>query len=127
MNIDFTNLSTWLTLIATLLTAIAGCYVPVRAVLNRRDKEKKRLAATILQSAKENDTALKLHLENRIHEIEGKLESLRENVDKDLSHLKETYNSEIRFLGQKIEELRKEVHDQHGQLVQLLTKMIGRD
>lgn len=114
-------------MIATLATAIGGCYVPLRAMLNSRAKDKKRQAATILQDAKECDAALKLHLENKIHEIDSKLISLKENVDKDLSHLKETYQSEIKFLGDKIAELRKEVHDQHGQLVQLLTKMIGKD
>ena len=44
-----------------------------------------------------------------------------------MEHLKETYKSEISFLGQKIEELRSEVHVQHGQLVALLRMMIGKD
>lgn len=127
MTIDFNNLSTILTAIGTVLAAIISGYMTIRKVIDGKKKARDRQALSILKSAKDEDSALKLHLESKIHEMEIKLNSLKENVDKDLSHLKETYNSELRFLGQKIEELRKEVHDQHGQLVQLLTKMIGKD
>jgi hypothetical protein len=123
MNLDLTNLS----LIATIIPGIGALYVMVRKVLSNIEKSRKRHAAAIIQVAKDNDIAIKLSLESRIHDLELKVQTVEENIEKDVAHLKETYNNEIKFLGQKIESLRQEVHDQHGQLVALLTKMIGRD
>ncbi len=127
MSIDFNSLSTWITLITTLFTGIGGCYLTIRQISNIRERAKKKQYSSILQAAKENDEDIKKDLENRIEDLETKFNNIQENINKDISHLKETYNSEIRFLGQKIEELRMEVHNQHGQLVALLTKMIGKD
>lgn len=123
MTIDYTNISTWV----TILTGVAGFAVGVRKLLRGRKKLKERQAANILQSAKDHDAEMKIHLENRIHDIEIKVSALKENIEKDIAHLKESYQSEVRFLGQKIEELREQVHDQHSQLVALLTKMIDKD
>lgn len=123
--IDITNMSTLMGL-AGAVTALGGAWLTIRKVAKDIRMSKKRQSAELLQLAKEADTALKLELNNKIHELEGKLIDLQEDMQKDLFHLKETYNGELRFLGQKIEELRKEVHDQHGQLVALLMKMIDK-
>ena len=113
--------------LGVVITTLGGAWLTVRKVVRDAEKQKKHYAAEILQSAKEADQALKVRLENKVHELETQLKSLRENVDKDITHLREYHSSELKFLGQKIEALREEVHSQHSQLVQLLTRMIDKD
>jgi hypothetical protein len=52
------------------------------------------------------------------------ISNLEERVDKDIKHLKAIYNSEIKQLAEKVESLREDVQKQHQQLVGLLTKLI---
>jgi hypothetical protein len=121
--IETVNLST-LMAIAMAVTTIGGAWLTIRRISKDSARQKEIHGAKILQAAKEADQALRLKLESRVHELENDLESLKDSVAKDIAHLRETYNGEIKFLGQKIEELRSEVRNQHGQLVQLLSKMI---
>lgn len=104
--------------------------------LNRDFKKERDLErAKILQEAKEAAAKVKQDLisqreiahQELIHKyanLETRLDNLEESVAKDFAHVRETYNGEIRNLGDKIEDLRTELRDQHGQLVQLLSKMI---
>jgi len=112
--------------LAGAITVLGGAWLTLRKVSKDLQVSKERAEAKILQSAKEADASVKLELKNKINELEIKIIDLRSDVEKDMAHLKETYNGELRFLGHKIEELRKEVHDQHGQLVSLLMKMIDK-
>jgi hypothetical protein len=123
MSIDWTNVSVWV----TILTGVGGFYMGLKQLWKNHKRARDRQAMSVLQSAKEYDSTIKSELENKIHELELKLNALRESVEKDVAHLKETYKADIGFLGDKIAELRKEVHDRHGELVQLLTKLIGKD
>lgn len=127
MVIDLNNVGAWLTIIGTLFSGIGALWVLKSRISISREKEKKVHDAALLQIAKESDSTIKSNLESKIKELDNKLNLLKESTEKDISHLRETYNSELRFLGEKIEELRKEVHSQHGQLVSLLTKMVDRD
>jgi len=109
---------------AGVISALCAPIIALRSLQKSIRKEKEEEAAKILQAAKEADNAAKAELEAKIHELEGKLANLKESVEKDIEHLKETYNGEIRNLGEKIEELRSDLNQQHGHLVQLLTKLI---
>jgi len=110
--------------LAGAITAIGGAWLTVRKVANDLRKDKKEHAAEILQSAKEEMALKERDLNLKISEINTKHEALEKSVEKDLAHMRETYNGEIRNLGQKIEDLRSELRNQHTQMVQLLTKMI---
>lgn len=95
-------------------------------IVRKINENKKEDAKGIIKDAREEDKLLKIELEAQIHDLQSQVTNLKANVEKDLEHLRETYNGELRFLGQKIEELRSEVRSQHSQLVQLLTKMIDK-
>lgn len=123
--LELINMSTLMGLSGA-ITVLGGAWLTLRKVSKDLQVSKERAEAKILQAAKEADATVKLELKNKISELEIKLDDLRSDVEKDMIHLKETYNGELRFLGQKIEELRKEVHDQHSQLVSLLMKMIDK-
>lgn len=112
--------------IAGVVTTLGTAYLTIRKIQSDSAKERDKERATILQEAKEEDAKVRKDLEGQIEALKAELKNLKENSEKDLEHLRETYNGEIRFLGQKIEELRSEVRNQHGQLVQLLTKMIEK-
>jgi uncharacterized protein YPO0396 len=110
--------------LAGIVTAVGTAIYTVQKVTKNFKSDKKEFKAEILQEAKEEDARHKLELETRINALKVELDNLRESVEKDMDHMRETYNGEIRNLGQKIEDLRSELRNQHGQLVQLLTKMI---
>lgn len=96
----------------------------LRKIQKDSEKAKKEQAAEILQSAKEEIALKEKDLDLKITSAEARIDALEKSVEKDLAHLRETYNGEIRNLGSKIEELRSELRSQHSQMVGLLTKMI---
>lgn len=110
--------------LAGAVITLGTAYLTIQKVIKSRAKDKAAEKAEILQEAKEHTATVKVELETKISALETKLTTLEESVAKDMEHLRETYNGEIRNLGQKIEDLRSELRNQHGQLVQLLTKMI---
>lgn len=112
--------------LAATITTLGGAWLTVRKIAKDATKSKKELVAEILHAAKEEDAIIKAKLEAKIQSIQSEVDHLQADVIKDIEHLKETYNGEIRNLGQKIEELRSELKNQHGQLVQLLTEMIKK-
>lgn len=106
------------------ITAIGGAIFTIQKVFKNFRADKAEFKAEIIQEAKEDGAKAKLELEAKINALQVQLTTLKESVEKDLEHIRETYNGEIRNLGQKIEDLRVELRDQHGNLVQLLTKLI---
>lgn len=123
------DLSKWSDImsIAAAIPAVCGAvWFIVRLAVIRLEKSRIRHKAELLQTVKDGDAALNVKLDSKVHELETSLADFKKDIDKDMAHLKETYNGELKFLGQKIEELRKEVHNQHGQLVDLLLKMIDK-
>lgn len=124
--------------IAGAITAVGGAWLTVRKISKDYEKQGELEAAKILQTAKEeaskvkallvSDRALMLQsIEIKIENVQANLDTHKSSVAKDLSHIRETYNGEIRNLGIKIEDLRAELRNQHSQLVALLTKMISKD
>jgi phage host-nuclease inhibitor protein Gam len=117
---DYTNLMP----LAVAITTVGTAWLTIKKIARDAEKTKKEQAAEIIQEAKEADASMRLKMEAKYHDLELKVKNLETSVEKDISHLKETYNNEIKNLGQKIEELRSELRNQHGQLVQLLTEMV---
>lgn len=118
---------TWEMIVAVAggLGTIGATYLTIKNIIKNKAVEKEAEKAAILQEAKEYTEYIKKDLENKIVNVQINLDTVEQSVAKDLAHLRETYNGEIRNLGTKIEELRSELRNQHGQLVQLLTKMIS--
>lgn len=117
---------TTITTIATFISVVGGALLTIRRIASNYEKSKRSHAASIIQLAKEADNLIKTELNIKIHNLELKVKNHKESTDKDLLHLKETYNNEIKFLGQKIEELRNELLQQHSGIVQLLSKLVDK-
>lgn len=81
--------------------------------------------ASILNEAKKEVDAVQQILENRVKSMEVELALHKESMAKDLVHLKETYTAEMANLGQKIENLRNDIQQQHQALIGLLTRLIS--
>jgi polyhydroxyalkanoate synthesis regulator phasin len=120
--IDYTTLLE----IAGAVTTLGGAWITIRKITKDAQKAKKEHVAEILHAAKEADHEMRAELEIRIQKLESKLGNLEVSVEKDLSHLKEAYTSEIKNLGEKIEDLRNELRQQHAGLLDLLTKLVGK-
>lgn len=116
---------------------LVACLYYMQSIVKNFQHDKEVFEATILQKAKEavagaeakllaDRQILLTTLSSKIDAVETDLENHKREVTKDLSHIRETYNGEIRNLGDKIEGLRRELRDQHGQLVGLLSEMIKK-
>lgn len=110
------------------ISTIVGTYFVIMRIRlsNKQEKQKEKDTekAAILQTVKEEIAAFVSDLEGKINLLKSDTQNLEENTGKDLQHLKETYNGEIKDLGQKIENLRSDLRHQHTQMIQLLTKLI---
>lgn len=117
---------TWETIVALAgaISIIGGAYVTINKIVDRQKKKKEEEAAAILAAAKAVLDTKEAMLDAKIKAVDERVEALEKSVAKDLSHIRETYNGEIRNLGQKVEDLRNELRNQHGSLVKLLTKLI---
>lgn len=117
---------TWEAIVAVAgaITVLGGSWLTIRKIQKDADASKKALSDEILKSAKEELAKKELELQAKLDKLNTRVETLEDSVEKDLQHLRETYNGEIRNLGQKIEDLRSELRNQHTQMVGLLTKMI---
>lgn len=110
--------------VAGAFSVIGGAWITIRKIQKDAEESKKKHATEILESAKEEILLKEKDLQAQLVAIKVRIDSLESNVEKDLQHLRETYNGEIRNLGMKIEELRSDLRNQHMQMVSLLTKMI---
>lgn len=123
MGITITTLSA----IAGALTVFLTLYMKIRKIIKEHEKNKKEMLAGVLQDAKDMDDTLKAKLESRIEAMKAELKNLELNVNKDMVFLKESYKSDIKVLGDKIEDLRTQLNDQHSQLLTALTNLINKD
>lgn len=112
--------------IGEFLSTIGGAWLFIRKIAKDNKVARKEQAADILQSAKEEDKLLKAKLEARIDSLETELKNLESNVAKDLAHTKEAYTAEIKNLGEKIEQIRTQLNDQHSQLLAFLTRLVEK-
>ncbi len=123
MNIDFPTISG---VVAGAASIIGGLYTWYRrytiGLQIKKDKEKQ----DILSQAKLELSRVEWDLNEKIKVLETELASTKESLSRDLGHLKEVYSAEIKVLGEKIEEIRQTLGQQHGQLVNLLTVLIDK-
>ena len=124
--LDYSSISSWLTILGTVLTGLVGAYATIRKILNNKEKINKRRDLAIIQAAKDGDTSVKLALQARIHELEVKVANIEESVTKEIAHVKESHSIELKALADKIEVLRDELREQSGSILGLLTKMIDK-
>lgn len=122
---EMLNMTTLLS-VAGAISVLGGAWLTVKSIAKESERSKKNQSASILQSAKEADSVLKSKLESKINELESQIKAYQDIAEKDIEHLKETYNNEIKNLGEKIENLRDEVNNHHTQIIQLLSKMLDR-
>jgi hypothetical protein len=122
-NINLTTIAS----LAAMVSTVAGAYMKIRKINADHTKQRKVAEAALLQKAKEEDAKIKAALESKIMALDAELSNFKESVEKDFSHVRETYNGEIRNLGDKIEDLRTELRGQFSQMVSLLTKMIDKE
>lgn len=120
---EFTEFNAMLPTAGVIIT-LGTAWLTVKKVAKDAKKDKKEFEAEILQKAKEEIALKEKDLQAKIEAAETRIENLEKSVEKDLAHLRETYNGEIRNLAAKIEDLRSDLRNQHTQMVSLLTKMI---
>jgi chromosome segregation ATPase len=113
----------WMTVAGAVVT-VGTAVVTVQKILKNFKKAHEERNAQVLQAAKEELSVAKLKLEGRLEALETALEALKENVDKDLAHAKETHATELKNLSEKITQIREDLREQHSQVLQLLTALI---
>lgn len=123
MNFDIVTISE---AAAGAITAISGLYAAARHLRYNIQAKKDKERQAILAIAEEQINKIAFEFEEKIKNIKNDLENHKVNVSKDFGFLKETYSSEVKNLGEKIEIIRDQLSQQHGQLVALLTRMIDK-
>lgn len=108
------------------VTAVGGVYAFIRHISHKRKRAEEKYKEDILDQARSEMKKIEESLEIKIKILEIELESQKLNVSKDFSHFKETHNAEVRVLGEKIENLRQDISQQHQALVGLLTKLVNQ-
>jgi septal ring factor EnvC (AmiA/AmiB activator) len=119
---DLVNLNTMIPIGS--IIAVGALVVTLQKIAKNFKKDQKEHAADILNAAKEADLLIKTQLEDKIKALKVELDNLGQSVEKDLEFTKANHNSEIKNLGEKIEALRQQLHEQHSSLVNLLSKLI---
>ena len=118
------DLSTILASSAAAITAFSSVWVGLRhikySIQSKRDKE----CQAILDRANEELDKVEAKLGEKIRLLQEELKTHKENLDKDMNHMREIYDGELKNLGNKIDELRKDLSDQHSSMVALLTRLV---
>lgn len=110
--------------VATAVATIGGAYITVLKIQKSRKEAKEAERQAILDEVNQILALKEQEFKAQVEEVSSRVDGLEASVKKDLDHIRETYNGEIRNLGEKIENLRTELRNQHGSLVQLLSKLI---
>lgn len=122
-------LATDLNLLAELGTGVAavgGAVLTIQRIFSNIKKKKDAYRKAILIEAKKELENVRDDLEAKIKQLEIELHNQKESVSKDLAHLKENYTTEIKALGEKIENLRQDLTLAHQSLVTLLTQLVNK-
>jgi len=106
-------------------TAVGSIYAGAKTIIASSRRKKEAHKQEILKQAAEEMYKIKAELESKIKDLQVELEATKENISRDMSHMREVYNAEIRVLGGKIDDLRNDLSDQHQSMVNLLTKLVN--
>jgi hypothetical protein len=105
-------------------TVIGGIYSLIK--INRELKKIKSLESLqIIEEAEKLDHILKEKMETRINLLEIQLQNLEASINKDLENIKDNHAIELKNLSERIELLRDDLHNQHSQILSLLTKLVN--
>ena len=113
--------------LSTAISGLSGAYWKFTKAAKQKSEDKELEKALIIQQAKEISHKHKEELEAKIEALSQKILNIEESVNKDLSHIKETYNNEVRFLGTQISELKDELRTSLTQVVTLISRLIDKD
>lgn len=119
------DLTTATGITAAVVTAVGGIYTSYRHVTLGMAIKREKYKEDILNQAKGEMSRIEDKFEEKIKKIEIELESQKLSVSKDLGHMREIYNAEIKTLGEKIDDLRSDLQDQHQSMVALLTRLVN--
>jgi uncharacterized membrane-anchored protein YhcB (DUF1043 family) len=118
------DISTLLGTSAGAITAVSGLYAGWRHIRYSLAAKKDREKQAILDKAKDELDKVEAKLNEKIRLLHEEIEDHKQNITKDLGHMREMYDGELKNLGNKIDELRRDLSDQHSQMVALLTKLV---
>jgi len=119
------DLNVSLEVAAGVVTAIGTIYPVFQHLRSKKLKNKENYRKEILDQAKIEMTKIEKSLDDKIKNLEIEFQAQKLNVFKDFTYFKETHNSEMKALGEKIENLRTDLNTQHSNLVALLTKLVN--
>jgi TolA-binding protein len=123
---DFTISISSVVEVAVAISTICGVYIKAQKIAKNKKESKELEKSLILQETKEIASRHKKDLEAKIEVLNQKIVSLEEAVQKDLQHVKETYNNEVRFLGTQVSELKDELRTSLAQVVALISKLLDK-
>jgi len=110
--------------IGGLATAVGVIFGGVRHIILISKRKKEEYRQAILSEAKEEAEKIIKNLEFKLKTLEDEFQVQKDSTNKDFQHFKETYNAEVKTLGEKIESLREDLMQQHQALVGLLTRLV---
>ena len=108
------------------IAALGTVWAIIQGISHGLKRRKATYRQAIIDEAKAEMELVKLLLEEKICKLEVELETQKEAVRKDLSHMSALYDAETKVLGEKIEALRQDLLQQHQSLVGLLTKLVNQ-
>lgn len=118
--------------LAVTISTIAGAIVAIQKVIknsrverNASVEEKEKESEKILTQAREEMQLIKLQFEAEVKALKVDLKSLESGTLKDIQYIKESQESEIKNLGEKIQDLRDQLNSHHTQILSLLEKLIN--
>jgi polyhydroxyalkanoate synthesis regulator phasin len=106
-------------------TTLGAAYTAFRHVKYSLQSKKDKYRQDIIAEAKEEMAKVEAKMSVRINNLEAELSNQKDNMVRDLGHMKEVYNAEIKVLGEKIDSLRSDLQDQHQSMVNLLTRLVN--
>lgn len=121
MNID---LSSALGTAAAAIPVLGGVYAGFRHVKYSLKAKKDAERAAILAEANLEMRKIRKELEEKIQRLEEEVQIQKDNISRDLAHMRELYSADIKTLSEKIDDLRQNLQDQHQNMVALLTKLV---
>jgi cellobiose-specific phosphotransferase system component IIA len=117
-------------IVLTSLGAISGVATAWYSILEVKKQLKKAHKARtdeILEEAKLYDKLIRDKLELRVDLLETQLHNLVDSIAKDLEHVKESQTNKIESLSSKVDDLRVEIREAHGNLISLLTTLVNKN
>lgn len=108
-----------------IVAIVGGLYTGIRRLRSSSKAKKIQEREEILLKAMEGADKIREELETKIKIIEMELKNQKESMSKELHAMRDSYNSEIRILGQRIQELKEDLSQQHQSLVGLLTTLVN--